>query len=168
VSVKKALALELGEEVHATDGFVGTLNRVVLASEDLRVTEIVVRTPDDAAERRVPLVWCAASNDRIALDCTRAEFSLLASTCAHPVAPGADAPDSGGTPHVPFLVIVDPSDSGDLRPFDLDAFGDVGVRAGRRVFTRGGYVGDVCGVLADLESHHLCQLLLEEDRALSR
>ena len=151
-------------EVSCTDGFCGTLSRVVVDRRGRTVTHLVVNDRQ-LQGRLVPLdlVDVDAATGKIRLRCPTAEFGKL------------DAADMTVSPHDND---ADPENSydqlqlrsmgsmflADVRSvtYDILPAGEVAVRGGKHVHATDGDIGQIQGLVIDSDSRQLTHVLLQE------
>ena len=157
-------------EVSCTDGFCGTLSRVVVDRRARTVTHLVVNDRQ-LQGRLVPLdlVDVDAATGKIRLRCPTAEFQRL------------DAADMSVSPHDND---ADPESSYDQLQFrsmgsrfledvrsvtyDILPAGEVAVRGGQHVHATDGDIGQIQGLVIDSGSRQLTYVLLQEGHVFGR
>ena len=163
-------AFTIEAEVSCTDGFCGTLSRVVVDRRARTVTHLVVHDRQ-LQGRLVPLdlVDVDAATGKIRLRCPTAEFQRL------------DAADMSVSPHDND---ADPGNSYDQLQFrsmgsrfledvrsvtyDILPAGEVAVRGGQHVHATDGDIGQIQGLVIDSGSRQLTHVLLQEGHLFGR
>jgi sporulation protein YlmC with PRC-barrel domain len=155
-------------EVSCTDGFCGTLSRVVVHRRARTVTHLVVNDRQ-LQGRLVPLdlVDVDAATGKIRLRCPTAQFQRL------------DAADMTVARHDND---ADPENSGQQFPgptgrfladalsvtYDILPAGEVAVRGGKHVHATDGDIGQIQGLVIDSDSRQLTHVLLQEGHLFGR
>lgn len=152
----------IGARARCTDGPCGRVTQLVLDPVDDRVTHLVVE-PDhrEGLGRLVPLEWAESGSDSVQLSCTQADFEQLQSAEEIRFLPGIEGymgygeedtmlwPYYGGNTTAPVSVDTLPP-------------GEVAVQKGEQVHATDGHVGEVEGLVMDVDTHRVSHFVLKE------
>jgi hypothetical protein len=169
VAVSESIAFTIGAEASCTDGVGGRVTQVVVDPLNQTVTHLVVE-PDhrEGLGRLVPLDWVAAAGvDRVALQCTRADFENLERAEQTRFLPGTE----GYPGFDPEQVLVWPYfGANSSLPVTVDTLpvDEVAVRRGEQVQAIDGHIGHAEGLLVDGPTRHVTHVLLQEGHLFTR
>ena len=165
-------AFTIEAEVSCTDGFCGTLSRVVVHRRARTVTHLVVNDRQ-LQGRLVPLdlVDVDTATGKIRLRCTIAEFGKLdpASRTMRLEGSGAD-PDIRDQNQWQFSRSVASTYLGEPPSVTYDTLpsGTVAVRGGEHVHATDGTIGQIQGLVIDSGSCQVTHVLLQEGHMFGR
>jgi hypothetical protein len=168
------ITLEIGADVHASDGPCGQVRSLVVDPRARTVTHLVAEAEGrQGLGRLVPVSLVSASADGVTLSCTTAEFQQLdaADETLTEFIPGHDAPvqllpsprwSGGGLPvadgadveRAPVIETVD------LVPEVLP--GEEEEARGDRLHASDGDIGHLGGLVIDAGTHQVTQVLVRE------
>jgi len=154
----------IGADVSCTDGPCGTLARVVVDPIARLVTHLIVEPlPEHGPARLVPLELVASAADEIRLNYALADFdSLDPASEGQFIASDNDVPNYRATDTVAWPFFGYRGARGHLEAYDAIPPGEVEVQRGEHVNATDGHIGQVEGLVIDLDSHHVTHVLLQE------
>ena len=154
----------IGADVSCTDGPCGTLARVVVDPIARLVTHLIVEPlPEHGPARLVPLELVASAAEEIRLNYALADFdSLDPASEGQFIASDNDVPNYRATDTVAWPFFGYRGARGHLEAYDAIPPGEVEVQRGEHVNATDGHIGQVEGLVIDLDSHHVTHVLLQE------
>ena len=160
----------IGADVSCTDGPCGTLARVVVDPIARLVTHLIVEPlPEHGPARLVPLELVASAADEIRLNYALADFdSLDPASEGQFIASDNDVPNYRATDTVAWPFFGYRGARGHLEAYDAIPPGEVEVQRGEHVNATDGHIGQVEGLVIDLDSHHVTHVLLQEGHPWGR
>jgi len=175
----EAVRFTIGAEVSCADGVCGRLTRVVVDPVTVTVTDLVVEPVHRQGLARLVPVWLATpAAERIALNCTLAQFAGLDSAEETQFVPGTRGYETYGAQQVlawPYYrqddTVMDPDREGKTSQtvtVDTVPLGEVEVRRGEHVHATDGAIGQVQGLVVDPAGEHVTHVLLQEGHLWGR
>jgi uncharacterized protein YrrD len=166
----------IGAHVDATDGRCGVLTRVIFDPVADSLTHLIVEPGHHEEQSRLVPVdrVVSAEDNRVRLNCTKAQFDLLDDAEEAQFIP-ADRAAGGYGDHAlafPYYGVGGlglPLGHHHAAMFvDRVPVGEVEIRRGDPVHARDGLIGAVQGLVVDPADHHVTHLLLQEGHLWGR